>query len=76
VRADYAALNRYSCAAHTRIRADIHTLGGRDDHRVSEDMLRRWATHTDGVFTSSLFGGGHFYLDEHVRVVAELVNDG
>nr|PZN17912.1 MAG: thioesterase [Mycolicibacterium hassiacum] len=74
VRADYQAFNRYACGEDVRIRADIHTIGGRSDHRVSEDMLRRWQIHTDGAFTLSLFDGGHFYINDHIDAVAELVN--
>ncbi len=46
VRADYAAFNRYSCEADVTIAADIYALGGDRDHRISEDMLRRWESHT------------------------------
>lgn len=74
VRADYAAFNRYACDEDVRIAADIHTLGGRSDHRVDEFMLRRWETHTNGAFTVSMFDGGHFYVNEHTTEVAELVN--
>ena len=74
VRADYAAFNRYACDDGVRIAADIHTLGGERDHRVSEDMLRRWDSHTAGVFTNSMFDGGHFYVDDHAEDIAELVN--
>lgn len=75
VRADYEALNRYACDTDLRIAADIHTLGGDRDHRVGEDMLRRWEIHTTGAFTVSMFDGGHFYVDDHLVDVAELVND-
>ncbi|WP_395310973.1 thioesterase domain-containing protein [Mycobacterium sp. AMU20-3851] len=74
VRADYAAFNRYGCDADVRIAADIHTLGGDTDHRVSENMLRRWETHTSGAFTVSMFDGGHFYINDHTADVAELVH--
>lgn len=73
VRADYGAFNRYACDADVRITADIHTLGGERDHRISEDMLRRWEVHTGGVFTNSMFDGGHFYVNDHTDDVAELV---
>ena len=75
VRADYLAFNRYSCDDDVQLRADIHTVGGRDDHRVSEDMLRGWATHAGGAFTLSIFDGGHFYINDHIGTVAELVNN-
>jgi len=73
VRADYEAFNRYSCAPDVRIQADIHVLGGSHDHRVDRDMLQRWDTHTQGVFTLLMFDGGHFYLNDHTDAVAELV---
>ncbi|OBI80277.1 thioesterase II family protein [Mycobacterium sp. E740] len=76
VRADYQAFNRYTCRPDARLTADIHTIGGRTDHRISEDMLRGWETHTTGAFTLSLFDGGHFYLDDQTDAVAELVNAG
>lgn len=74
VRADYAAFNRYACEDGVRIAADIHTLGGDSDHRISEPMLRRWEIHTSGVFTNSMFEGGHFYVNDHTDDVAELIN--
>ncbi|MFV8163572.1 thioesterase II family protein [Mycobacterium sp. 134] len=75
VRADYAAFNRYSCEADVTIAADIYALGGERDHRISEDMLRRWESHTAGAFTCSIFDGGHFYLNTQLEDVAELVNE-
>lgn len=75
VRADYDAFNRYGCETDVTIGADIHTLGGDRDHRVSENMLRRWESHTTGAFTVSMFDGGHFYVNEHTADVAELINE-
>ncbi|BBX91813.1 thioesterase [Mycolicibacterium boenickei] len=75
VRADYAAFNRYACEADVTIAADIYALGGDRDHRISEDMLRRWESHTTGAFTCSMFDGGHFYLNSQLEDVAELVNE-
>lgn len=75
VRADYAAFNRYACAADVTIAADIYAVGGDRDHRIGEDMLRRWETHTTGAYTLSMFDGGHFYLNEHLEDVAELVHE-
>jgi surfactin synthase thioesterase subunit len=76
-RCDYRALNRYQCGAAVRIRADIHAIGGRHDHRVDAGSLRRWADHTDGAFTLSMFDGGHFYVDEHIDALADrMISDG
>ncbi|MEZ0053519.1 surfactin synthase thioesterase subunit [Mycobacterium sp. MAA66] len=73
VGADYRALNLY--AGGGRIAADIHAVGGRSDHRIDQDMLCRWETHTEGAFTLSMFDGGHFYVNDHLDAVAELVNE-
>ena len=75
VRADYAEFKRYSCEADVTIASDIYALGGDRDHRISEDMLRRWESHTTGAFTCSIFDGGHFYLNTQLEDVAELVNE-
>lgn len=75
VRADYLAFNRYACEPDAKLAADIHTIGGRADHRIGEDMLRRWEIHTSGAFTLRLFDGGHFYINDHIDAVAELVNE-
>lgn len=74
VRADYHAFNRYLCGRDVRIAADIHVLGGQADHRVERELLRAWESHTDGVFTLTMFDGGHFYVDDHLDEVAELVS--
>ncbi|MDY6995246.1 MAG: thioesterase domain-containing protein [Actinomycetota bacterium] len=73
VRADYRAFHGYQCGRDVRIGADIHVLGGRDDHRVELNQLHGWEFHTDSAFTLTMFDGGHFYVDDHLDEVAELV---
>lgn len=73
VQADYRALNAYSCRPDVRIDAEIHALGGSADHRITPEMLGAWETHTSGRFTQSSFGGGHFYLHDHLDAVARMV---
>jgi surfactin synthase thioesterase subunit len=74
VRADYEAFNRYDPSPDVRIGADIHVLGGRDDHRIDSDVLGLWEKHTSGSFEMSLYDGGHFYVYDHVDAVAAQVN--
>ncbi|MEB3049163.1 alpha/beta fold hydrolase [Mycolicibacter sp. MYC123] len=73
VRSDYLAFNRYSCAPGVSIRADINVLGGRSDDRVRPDMLARWADHTTGTSTVSLYDGGHFYHYEHIETLSRRI---
>lgn len=74
VRADYQAFNRYACGDDQRVAADVHAVGGRSDHRVAQELLRRWELHTASEFKLTLFDGGHFYINDHVSSVAQLVS--
>jgi surfactin synthase thioesterase subunit len=74
MRADYAAINRYTCSPDTQISADISALGARGDIRVSAAELQLWESHTAGSFDLSWYDGGHFFLDDHIDAVAAQVN--
>ena len=76
VRADYAAINRYTCSPEIQISADISALGARGDLRVDAAELQLWQEHTAGSFDLSWYDGGHFYLDDHIEAVAAQVNAG
>ena len=76
VRADYEAFNRYDPNPDVRIDADIHVLGGRDDHRIDTDVLRLWEKHTNGSFVMSLYDGGHFYVYDQIAAIAAQMNAG
>lgn len=73
VRSDYRAFNRYRCAPDVTIRAGINALGGRSDDRVGVELLERWAEHTTGASTVSLYDGGHFYHYEHTDALAQRI---
>lgn len=73
VRADYLAFNRYRCAPDVTISADITALGGRDDDRIGPALLARWADHTAGEHTVSLYDGGHFYHYDHIETLANRI---
>jgi surfactin synthase thioesterase subunit len=76
MRADYAAINRYTCSPDVRIAADISVLGAHGDPRVDAAELRQWEGHTAGAFELDWYDGGHFYLDDHIEHVAARVNAG
>src|ERR1700734_4484887 len=66
VRADYAAINRYTCSPEIHISADISVLGAHGDQRVDAAELELWEEHTAGSFDLSWYDGGHFYLYDHI----------
>ena len=76
MRADYAAINRYTCSTDIQIAADISALGAYGDLRVDAGELQLWENHTSGTFDLDWFDGGHFYLDEHIDDIAARVNAG
>jgi surfactin synthase thioesterase subunit len=76
MRADYAAINRYTCSPDIQIAADISVLGAHGDIRVDAAELQLWESHTAGAFDLSWYDGGHFFLDDHIEAVAAQVNAG
>ena len=72
IKADYAACEVYSCAADVRTAAPIHVLGGDQDPYVTLGDLYGWFKHSDAV-QLTMFDGGHFFLNDHISAVAELL---
>ncbi|MGW3278575.1 thioesterase II family protein [Nocardia rhamnosiphila] len=73
VRNDYRAVETYRYQEGERLRCDIVALLGRSDPTTTPEQLARWRDHTSGDFAVRLFPGGHFYLDEHAREIADLL---
>lgn len=72
IKADYRAFDAYSCSDDVKIAAPIHALGGDQDPYVTLGDLYGWGKHTDNLDVT-VFDGGHFYLNQHLDAVAELV---
>lgn len=73
VRNDYRAVETYRYREGERLRCALVALLGRSDPTTSPGQLARWREHTSGDFAVRLFSGGHFYLDEHTREIADLI---
>ncbi|MFI9535496.1 thioesterase II family protein [Nocardia fusca] len=72
VKQDHLASEKYSCADDIRVSAPIHVIGGDDDPIVSPAELDGWRKHSDHVEVT-VFEGGHFYLNDHIAELAELI---
>jgi surfactin synthase thioesterase subunit len=72
IKADYRACGAYSCGEHVKVAAPIHAMGGDQDPYVTLGDLYAWGKHTDTVRVT-MFDGGHFYLNDHINAVAELL---
>ncbi|WP_067819241.1 thioesterase II family protein [Nocardia inohanensis] len=73
MKVDYRAFDAYSCAAEIAVDAPILVLGGDEDEFVAPRDLYAWDGHTRGGSRVTLFAGGHFYLNDHVAGIAELL---
>jgi surfactin synthase thioesterase subunit len=72
IKADYRAFDAYSCSEKVKIAAPIHAIGGDQDPIVKLGDLYGWGKHTDSVAVT-VFDGGHFFLNENIDAVAELL---
>ncbi|NUP29286.1 MAG: thioesterase [Nocardia sp.] len=73
VRNDYRAVETYRYTPGDRLRCDVFALLGRSDPTTTPEQLEKWGDHTTGRFTVRSFPGGHFYLDEHQRELADFI---
>ncbi|MFE3057793.1 thioesterase II family protein [Nocardia sp. NPDC059239] len=73
MKADYRAFDAYSCAQDIAVDTPILVLGGDEDEFVAPRDLYAWESHSRGGIRVTLFAGGHFYLNDHVDGIAELL---
>lgn len=72
LKADHAAADAYRCPQDVRISTRIHALGGDSDPLVGLADLNAWRNHSPDVEVT-VFDGGHFYVNDHLRDVADLL---
>ncbi|QUH02367.1 thioesterase [Saccharopolyspora erythraea] len=71
LRADFTLGERYEYRPEPPLEAAITVLGGQDDERAPEREMRAWQEQTSGAFRLRMFEGGHFYLNDRPRELAE-----
>ncbi len=74
-RADYQAVEAYTCPPQATIDSAVTVLVGDADAAVTLDEAELWRRHTTGGFDLKVFPGGHFYLADHAPAVARLVSE-
>jgi surfactin synthase thioesterase subunit len=75
VKADFSAFDAYSCSEDIKVAAPIHAMGGDKDPYITLADLYGWGRHTDTIRVT-MFDGGHFFVNEHIGAVAELLASG
>ncbi|GAA5066835.1 thioesterase II family protein [Nocardia callitridis] len=72
VKADHLASDAYTCPENVRIATRVHAIGGDQDPIVELADLHGWRKHSDDVEVT-VFEGGHFYLNDHLDTMADLL---
>ncbi|MGF1431357.1 thioesterase II family protein [Kitasatospora sp. LaBMicrA B282] len=73
LRGDYTAVERYSCPADRVVSCPILVLTGDEDPRTTLAEAEAWAGHTTAGSRLEVFTGGHFFIVDHQKRLAELV---
>lgn len=66
------AISQYDCAADARVSCPIFAYLGDEDEVATLAKVQPWSQRTTGEFSARVFGGHHFYLNDHLP---ELVGD-
>ncbi|MDL9937472.1 alpha/beta fold hydrolase [Gordonia sp. ABSL1-1] len=72
LKADHAAADAFRCPQDITIATRIHAIGGDADPLVTLADLNGWRTHASDVEVT-IFDGGHFYLNDHLEEITELL---
>ncbi|MFF4097749.1 thioesterase II family protein [Streptomyces sp. NPDC001834] len=75
LRADYRLLHAYAYQSAQPLQCPVIGLAGADDPRVPGDGVRAWARETRGPFAHHVLPGGHFYIENELPQVTEIITD-
>jgi pyochelin biosynthetic protein PchC len=73
IRADYRAIESYRFRAGPPLRCPVFAFTGDRDPKAAVDEVLAWRRHTTGRFTSDIFSGGHFFLNEHMPAIINTI---
>lgn len=73
LRADYQAVERYTCETTASVSCPITVLTGDQDPKTTLDEARQWQRHTTGGFEFEVYRGGHFFLTQHIQPIIGLL---
>ncbi|MGA5822924.1 thioesterase II family protein [Kitasatospora sp. NPDC094028] len=76
IRADYRAIERYTCGPERVLGCPITALTGDADPRTTLAEARAWQHHTTGAFRIQVLPGGHFFLaEQQTAVLREIASE-
>jgi medium-chain acyl-[acyl-carrier-protein] hydrolase len=68
IRADYRLLATHVFKNEVPLKCPITAIGGLKD-KADAIVLKEWDQHTSNIFGLKMFGGGHFFVNEHSKEV-------
>ncbi|GAQ65853.1 thioesterase II family protein [Streptomyces scabiei] len=75
IRGDYRAAETYVHVPGPPLRCPVVALTGDADPRAAVAEVEAWREYTEGPFTTQVFKGGHFFLNDHPDAVHGTVRD-
>ncbi|MER5807297.1 alpha/beta fold hydrolase [Streptomyces sp. NPDC002033] len=76
LRGDYKAAETYRYVPGPDLSCPVTAFVGDADPKALVDEAADWAAHTTGPFTLKVYGGGHFFLNDHSKAVVADIADG
>lgn len=75
VRSDYKAVETYQHREGPLLNCPVTVLTGDLDPMVTMEEAKAWAGHTNGPFDLKVYGGGHFFINDHAAAVMRLIRE-
>lgn len=76
LRADFEACDTYRYdGTGSSLPVPILALGGAEDERIPESAIQPWSLETSESFSSRIFPGGHFFLNDHRAELLSYLNE-
>ncbi|WP_206998497.1 thioesterase II family protein [Trinickia mobilis] len=73
LRADFAMCERYRLQRPNLLRVPVSVLYGSEDDRTPKQEVDAWRLLTTGSFSSTVFSGGHFFINSNERAIVDSV---
>lgn len=74
LRKNFELLETYAYVPDRPLDCPISAFGGHQDLTVNADQIAAWEEHTTSRFSSQMFSGGHFFLQDHLDAVLQTMN--
>ena len=75
LKADFQLVETYEFTHNFPVQCPITVFGGDSDDEVFDYELIAWSEQTSKTFKSKIYCGGHFYIEDHLQDLVNLIVD-